>query len=109
MPHHGTIHDSLYNAFSFGLFAAYELESEGRELLHAPADRSQRLGCTAASGRAAPVNQKSQASSQRGFSYSSIQVESFDHNLPQLLHGMVRPILVIQRNLTQSFCQDLAS
>ena len=30
---HGTVHDSLYNAFSFGLFAAYELESEGRELL----------------------------------------------------------------------------
>jgi hypothetical protein len=33
MPQHGTIHDSLYNAFSFGLFAAYELESEDRELL----------------------------------------------------------------------------
>jgi hypothetical protein len=32
MPQHGTIHDSLYNAFSFGLFAAYELESEDREL-----------------------------------------------------------------------------
>jgi hypothetical protein len=30
MPQHGTIHDSLYNAFSFGLFAAYELESEDR-------------------------------------------------------------------------------
>jgi hypothetical protein len=24
MPEHGTIHNSLYNAFSFGLFAAYE-------------------------------------------------------------------------------------
>lgn len=23
MPQHGTIHDSLYNAFSFGPFAAY--------------------------------------------------------------------------------------
>ena len=33
MPQHGTIRDSLYNAFSFGLFAAYELESEDRELL----------------------------------------------------------------------------
>jgi len=33
MPQHGTIHDSLYNAFSFGLLAAYELESEDRELL----------------------------------------------------------------------------
>jgi hypothetical protein len=33
MPQHGTIHHSLYNAFSFGLFAAYELESEDRELL----------------------------------------------------------------------------
>ena len=33
MPQHGTIHDSLYKAFSFGLFAAYELESEDRELL----------------------------------------------------------------------------
>ncbi len=33
MPQHGTIHDSLYNAFGFGLFAAYELESEDRELL----------------------------------------------------------------------------
>ncbi len=33
MPQHGTIHDSLYNAFSFGLFAACELESEDRELL----------------------------------------------------------------------------
>ena len=33
MPQHGTIHDSVYNAFSFGLFAAYELESEDRELL----------------------------------------------------------------------------
>jgi hypothetical protein len=33
MDRHGTIHDSLYNAFSFGLFAAYELESENRELL----------------------------------------------------------------------------
>jgi hypothetical protein len=33
MPQHGTIHDSLYNAFSFGLFAAYELEAEDRELL----------------------------------------------------------------------------
>jgi len=33
MPQHGTIHDSLYNAFSLGLFAAYELESEDRELL----------------------------------------------------------------------------
>jgi hypothetical protein len=33
MPQHGTIHDSLYNAFSFGLFAAYEMESEDRELL----------------------------------------------------------------------------
>ena len=33
MSQHGTIHDSLYNAFSFGLFAAYELESEDRELL----------------------------------------------------------------------------
>jgi hypothetical protein len=33
MPQHGTIHDSLYNGFSFGLFAAYELESEDRELL----------------------------------------------------------------------------
>lgn len=32
MPQHGTIHDSLYNAFSFGLFASYELE-EDRELL----------------------------------------------------------------------------
>src|SRR5262245_29354628 len=30
-PQYGTIHDSLYNAFSFGLFAAYELESEDRE------------------------------------------------------------------------------
>jgi len=30
---HGTIHDSLYNAFNFGLFAAYEMESEDRELL----------------------------------------------------------------------------
>jgi hypothetical protein len=30
---HGTIHESLYNAFSFGLFAAYELESEDRELV----------------------------------------------------------------------------
>ncbi len=28
-----TIHDSLYNAFSFGLFAASELESEDRELV----------------------------------------------------------------------------
>ncbi len=33
MPRHGTIHDSLYNAFSFGLFAAYEMESEDRALL----------------------------------------------------------------------------
>jgi hypothetical protein len=33
MPQHGTIHDSLYNAFSFGLFAADEVESEDRELL----------------------------------------------------------------------------
>jgi hypothetical protein len=33
MSQHGTIHDSLYNAFSFGPFAAYELESEDRELL----------------------------------------------------------------------------
>jgi hypothetical protein len=33
MPQHGTIHDSLYNAFNFRLFAAYELESEDRELL----------------------------------------------------------------------------
>ncbi len=33
MPQHATIHDSLYNAFSFGLLAAYELESENRELL----------------------------------------------------------------------------
>ncbi len=33
MPQHGTIHDSLYNAFGFGLFAKYELESEDRELL----------------------------------------------------------------------------
>jgi hypothetical protein len=31
MPQHGTIHNSLYNAFSFGLFAAYELESEDCE------------------------------------------------------------------------------
>jgi len=38
MPQHGTIHDSLYNAFSFGLFAAYELESEDRELLHPSAN-----------------------------------------------------------------------
>jgi len=30
---HGIIHDSLYNAFNFGLFAAYEMESEDRELL----------------------------------------------------------------------------
>ena len=36
MPQHGTIHDSLYNAFSFGLFAAYELESEDREPLQKP-------------------------------------------------------------------------
>jgi hypothetical protein len=28
MRQHRTIHDPLYNAFSFGLFAAYELESE---------------------------------------------------------------------------------
>ena len=28
-----TIHDSLYNAFSFELFASYELESEDSELL----------------------------------------------------------------------------
>ena len=33
MPQHGTIHHSLYNAFSFGPFAACELESEDRELL----------------------------------------------------------------------------
>jgi hypothetical protein len=33
MPRHGIIHDSLYNAFSFGLFAAHGLESEDRELL----------------------------------------------------------------------------
>ena len=33
IPRHGTLHDSLYNAFSFGLFAAYELESEDRDLL----------------------------------------------------------------------------
>ena len=33
MLRHGTIHDPVYNAFSFGLFAAYELESEDRELL----------------------------------------------------------------------------
>jgi hypothetical protein len=33
MSQHSTIHDSLYNAFSFGLFAAYELESKDRELL----------------------------------------------------------------------------
>ena len=31
MPQHGTIHDSVYNVFSFALFAAYELESEDRE------------------------------------------------------------------------------
>ena len=30
MPQHGTIHDSLHNAFSIGLLAAYELESEDR-------------------------------------------------------------------------------
>jgi hypothetical protein len=30
MPQHGTIRDSLYNAFSFGLFAASELESGRR-------------------------------------------------------------------------------
>lgn len=33
MPSHRSIHDGLYNAFSFGLFAAYELESEDEELL----------------------------------------------------------------------------
>jgi hypothetical protein len=33
MLQHGTIHDSLYNAFSVGLFAAFVLESEDRELL----------------------------------------------------------------------------
>jgi hypothetical protein len=33
MPQHGTLHDSLYHAFRFGRFAAYELESEDRELL----------------------------------------------------------------------------
>lgn len=33
LPQHGTMHDVLYNHFSFGLFAAYELESEDRELL----------------------------------------------------------------------------
>jgi hypothetical protein len=33
MLQHGTVHASLYNAFSFGLFAAYELESEDRELV----------------------------------------------------------------------------
>jgi hypothetical protein len=31
---HGIIQDSLYNAFNFGLFAAHEMESEDRELLH---------------------------------------------------------------------------
>jgi hypothetical protein len=33
MRQHGTIRDSLYDAFSFRRFAAYELESEDRELL----------------------------------------------------------------------------
>ena len=33
MPQRGTIHDSPYNAFSFGLFAALELESEDREVV----------------------------------------------------------------------------
>jgi hypothetical protein len=33
MSQRGTIRDSLYNAFSFGLLAAYELESKDRELL----------------------------------------------------------------------------
>ncbi len=32
-PQHGTIHDSVYNVFSFGLFAAYELESEDAKTL----------------------------------------------------------------------------
>jgi hypothetical protein len=44
MPQHGTIHDSLYNAFSFGLFAAYELESEDREL---PPETHQRMALAA--------------------------------------------------------------
>jgi hypothetical protein len=33
IPKDGTLHDALYNAFSFGLFAAYELYSEDRQLL----------------------------------------------------------------------------
>jgi hypothetical protein len=32
-PQHGTIHDSVYNAFSFGLFAGYELELEDAKTL----------------------------------------------------------------------------
>jgi hypothetical protein len=32
-PKDGTLHDALYNAFSFGLFAAYELHSEDSDLL----------------------------------------------------------------------------
>jgi hypothetical protein len=42
------------------------------------------------------------------FSCSSRFVESLDRDLPQLLHGVVRPILVIERDLTQSFLYDLA-
>lgn len=33
IPKDGTVHDALYNAFSFGLFAAYELESLDSDLL----------------------------------------------------------------------------
>jgi hypothetical protein len=49
MPQHGTIHDSLHNAFSFGLFAAYELEFEsisspvGRVAKSSTPERSLRL------------------------------------------------------------------
>jgi hypothetical protein len=32
-PQHGTIHDSVYNAFSFGLFAGCELELEDAKTL----------------------------------------------------------------------------
>jgi hypothetical protein len=63
MPQHGSIHDSLYNAFSFGLFAAYELESEDRELL-------QKLisGRRAATARP-PQNQNRAPPTQRNMDY----------------------------------------
>ena len=74
MPQHGTIHDSLFNAFSFGLFAAYELESEDRLLLQKPiSEWRSRVRCESPA-----------ASADSSPGLSDIPARAVPHNLAQV-------------------------